>query len=81
MFKAGTSLAGRSVDEIFNTDFKPFTLGDYKIGVAQVSTMDLSGFAPLKAEMLDYMNNKCEAGKYNLLVLLLTDIIQTDQKL
>lgn len=76
MFKAGTSLVGRSVDEIFNTDFKPFTLGDYKIGVAQVSTMDLSGFDPLKAEMLDYMNNKCEAGKYDLLVLLLTDIIQ-----
>jgi manganese-dependent inorganic pyrophosphatase len=76
MFKAGTSLAGRSVDEIFNTDFKPFTLGDYKIGVAQVSTMDLAGFDPMKVEMLNYMNNKCEAGRYDLLVLLLTDIVQ-----
>ena len=76
MFKAGTSLAGRSVDEIFNTDFKPFTLGNYKIGVAQVSTMDLAGFSPMRNEMLAYMNNKCEAGKYDLIILLLTDIVQ-----
>jgi manganese-dependent inorganic pyrophosphatase len=69
MFKAGTSLAGRSVDEIFNTDFKPFTLGNYKIGVAQVSTMDLAGFSPMRNEMLAYMNNKCEAGKYDLIII------------
>ncbi|QGU95107.1 putative manganese-dependent inorganic diphosphatase [Clostridium bovifaecis] len=76
MFKAGTSFAGRSVDEIFNTDFKAFTLLDNKIGVAQVSTMDLEGFAPMKDEMTAYMKGKCEAEKFDLLVLLLTDIIQ-----
>ncbi|MGY0375176.1 putative manganese-dependent inorganic diphosphatase [Clostridium sp. JNZ J1-5] len=76
MFKAGTSLTGRSVDEIFNTDFKTFTLLNYKIGVAQVSTMDLEGFASMKPEMISYMNGKCESENYDLLVLLLTDIIQ-----
>jgi manganese-dependent inorganic pyrophosphatase len=44
MFKAGTSLTGKTVDEIFNQDFKTFTISDNKIGVAQVSTMDLEGF-------------------------------------
>jgi len=76
MFKAGTSFAGRSVDEIFNTDFKVFTLLDNKIGVAQVSTMDLEGFNSLKDEMLAYMEEKCHTEKFDLLMLLLTDIIQ-----
>ncbi|MCY6370365.1 putative manganese-dependent inorganic diphosphatase [Clostridium ganghwense] len=81
MFKAGTSLVGKTVDEIFNQDFKTFTLSDNKIGVAQVSTMDLEGFEPMKAEMLDYMNNKCKAEGYNLLLLMLTDIIDNGSEL
>lgn len=76
MFKAGTSLVGKTVEEIFNTDFKTFKLSNYKIGVAQVSTMDLDGFSSMKNQMLDYMNAKCEAEKYDLLALLLTDIIK-----
>lgn len=81
MFKAGTSLTGKSVDEIFNQDFKTFTISDNKIGVAQVSTMDLEGFEPMRAEMLDYMNNKCNSDKYDLILLMLTDIIQNGSEL
>lgn len=75
MFKAGTSLKGKTVDEIFNQDFKPFVISDTKIGVAQVNTMDIEGFMPLKEEMLTYMNNKAENGNFDLLLLLLTDIL------
>lgn len=76
MFKAGTSLVGRTIDEIFNTDFKTFTLLDRKIGVAQVSTMDIEGFKPMKNDMVTYMKKKCDEEGYDLLALLLTDIIQ-----
>ncbi|GAB6150867.1 MULTISPECIES: putative manganese-dependent inorganic diphosphatase [Clostridium] len=76
MFKAGTSLVGRTVEEIFNTDFKTFSLLNHKVGVAQVSTMDIEGFKPMKEEMLNYMEKNCEENNYDLLVLLLTDIIQ-----
>ena len=75
MFKAGTSLKGKTVEQIFNQDFKPFTIEDTKIGVAQVNTMDIEGFMPLKAEMLEYMNNKAAANDLQLVVLLLTDIL------
>lgn len=81
MFKAGTSLTGKTVAEIFNQDFKTFTISDNKIGVAQVSTMDLEGFEPMKAEMLDYMNDKCGSDKYDLVILMLTDIIQNGSEL
>lgn len=33
MFKAGTSLVGKTVDEIFNQDFKNLALITYKLGL------------------------------------------------
>ena len=75
MFKAGTSLQGKTVEEIFNQDFKPFTIGDTKIGVAQVNTMDIDGFMPLKDEMLSYMNSKLSNENFDMMLLLLTDIL------
>ena len=75
MFKAGTSLQGKTVEEIFNQDFKPFVIGETKIGVAQVNTMDIEGFMPLKEEMLTYMNKQSSDENYDMLLLLLTDIL------
>lgn len=75
MFKAGTSLQGSTIEEIFNQDFKPFTIGKIKVGIAQVNTMDIEGFMPLKDEMLSYMDNKATNGGFDLIMLLLTDIL------
>lgn len=75
MFKAGTSLQGKTVDEIFNSDFKPFSMGNLKVGISQVNTMDIEGFMPLKEEMLEYMNKKAEEGSFDTMLLLLTDIL------
>ena len=75
MFKAGTSLAGKTVEEIFNTDFKPFNMGDLKVGISQVNTMDIDGFMPLKEEMLEYMNSKAKNSGFDFMLLLLTDIL------
>lgn len=75
MFKAGTSLKGKSVSEIFNQDFKPFTMGDSKVGVAQVNTMDIDGFMPLKDEMLSFMESEADKKGYDVVMLLLTDIL------
>lgn len=75
MFKAGTSLKGKTVEEIFNQDFKPFAIGDTKVGIAQVNTMDIEGFMPLKDEMLAYMNAKANQDGLDMTLLLLTDIL------
>lgn len=48
MFKAGTSLVGKTVDEIFNQDFKKFSFDNLQVGVAQVNSMDIEGFLPYK---------------------------------
>lgn len=76
MFKAGTSLTGKTPDQIFHQDFKTFTLNSLKIGVAQFTTMDLEGFAPLMDDMIDLMEKKAQNNNYSLLILMLTDILK-----
>ena len=75
MFKAGTSLKGKTVEQIFNSDFKPFTIEDTKVGIAQVNTMDIEGFMHLKEEMLNYMDQKAKEAGLDMVMLLLTDIL------
>ncbi|MCD7839929.1 MAG: putative manganese-dependent inorganic diphosphatase, partial [Erysipelotrichaceae bacterium] len=75
MFKAGTSLVGKTVEEIFNSDYKRFNIGDSVVGVAQVNTMDIEGFAPYKQEMLDYMDSVTKSNGMEFAMLLLTDVI------
>lgn len=75
MFKAGTSLVGKTVEEIFNQDYKKFSFGDLSVGVAQVNTMDIEGFAPYKQEMLDYMDSVAKDNHMEFTMLLLTDVI------
>ncbi|NRT73651.1 putative manganese-dependent inorganic diphosphatase [Clostridium beijerinckii] len=76
MFKAGTSLKGKTVSQIFNQDFKPFNMGESRVGVAQVNTMDIDGFMPLKDEMLNYMKSEADNKGYAVVMLLLTDILK-----
>ncbi len=75
MLKAGTSLKGKTVSEIFYQDFKPFHMGEKTVGVAQVNTMDIDGFMPLKDEMLGFMTSEAESKGYDVVMLLLTDIL------
>lgn len=80
MFKAGTSLKGKTVAEIFNADYKPFKFGDNKVGIGQVNSMDIDGFLPLKEEMLAYMNKHVEENGLDFAMLLVTDIINANSE-
>ena len=81
MFKAGTSLIGKTVDEIFNQDFKKFSFDNLQVGVAQVNSMDIEGFLPYKKDMLDYMNKFAEDNNLEFTLLLLTDIINANSEI
>ena len=81
MFKAGTSLVGKTVDEIFNQDFKKFSFDNLQVGVAQVNSMDIEGFLPYKKDMLDYMNKFAEDNNVEFTLLLLTDIINANSEI
>jgi manganese-dependent inorganic pyrophosphatase len=75
MFKAGTSFKGKSASEIFHQDFKIFNLSNLKVGISQAGTMDIEGFSPIKDEMLNLMEKKTLDNNFNLLIFMLTDIL------
>lgn len=76
MQKAATKLEGKSVSEIFNSDFKEFKIGKLKVGIAQMNTLDIEGFASIKKRMLNYMDEKLNSEKYDILLLILTDLMR-----
>ena len=75
MFKAGTSLEGKTAKEIFYQDFKTFALNNFKIGVSQIGTMYIESFDLLKEDMKTLMTKKAKDGGFDLILLMLTDIL------
>lgn len=75
MFKAGASFKDKTAKEVFYQDFKIFNLNEYKVGVSQISTMDVESFFPMRKEMIELMNLEAKNFNFNLLVFMLTDIL------
>lgn len=76
MFSAGTSLAGYSEQEIFHKDFKEFMLGNNKVGVSQIFTLDTTELSERKDALAEYIKALHQDKGYYLTVLLVTDIIK-----
>lgn len=74
MFKEGTELLDKSPEKIFFTDFKEFHVDEFKIGVGQINVM--SDIGELKNEILSFMKDLKEKGGYDILLLMLTNIIK-----
>jgi manganese-dependent inorganic pyrophosphatase len=74
MFKAGTSLIGRSPHELLNQDLKTFTIKDEKIGISQVYTMDAESLNDMKDDLVALMESKSHEYGYSIYILMLTDI-------
>ncbi|AYD40662.1 putative manganese-dependent inorganic diphosphatase [Clostridium fermenticellae] len=81
MFKAGSSLEGKTPDEILNQDFKEFMLSGTKIGVSQISTMDTEGFETIRHDIMELMENRCSNEKFDLMLLMLTNILDGGSEL
>src|SRR5699024_2925779 len=44
MLKAGTDLSDKTVGELLSMDAKEFTMGDAKVEIAQINTVDMNEF-------------------------------------
>ncbi|MDI9477007.1 MAG: putative manganese-dependent inorganic diphosphatase [Natronincolaceae bacterium] len=74
MFKAGTSLAGKTPRELLKEDFKVFNIEGEKIGIAQVYTMDPDSLKDMKSDLISLMEEKADKHGYSTFMLMLTDI-------
>lgn len=56
MFKAGSNIESRTPKDLFNRDFKKFSVGDVVIGVGQVNCMEQEEVQNIKVKMKDYIS-------------------------
>lgn len=74
MFKAGTSIEGKSAQELLDQDVKQFVIEGDKIRVAQVFTMDMDYLKTVKGELISAMEDIIKENEESSFVLMLTDI-------
>lgn len=76
MFKAGSSMEGKSISEIIHGDFKNFTVDSQKVGIGQVSTMSPDEILSKKAEFISTLNELAKNEDYSVVALFVTDILK-----
>ena len=73
MFRAGSSLADKTPEEIFYQDFKKFSGNDKNFGAGQISSMDKTELEQLRPKIAAYMDGAVKEGE--MLFFLLTNIL------
>lgn len=75
MLKAGSSLKGKSKEEVLYTDYKTYPVGEERIGLGQISTTNPDEILNEKEEYIELLNNVAEGNDYYFVALFITDII------
>ena len=74
MFRAGSNMLEKSVEELFFQDFKQFKMGELELGVGQVNSMDSNELLEVKDRILEYMNKVYKDKSLDMVLFMLTDI-------
>ena len=75
MFKAGSSIRGKNINEIIHGDFKIFTIDAQKIGIGQISTMTTLEIMNKKDDFVQALNEIARNEDYTAVALFVTDIL------
>ena len=75
MFKAGSSLENKTIEEIFYTDFKVFNIDKRKIGISQVSTVYVENLLKDSDKYIDLIEKIKFENSFDMLTLFITDIL------
>ena len=75
MFRAGTSLEGKTIEEILYQDFKKFNLVYKNVGISQVFTLDIKEIMNRKSEFVKLIDDITYDKDYYMLIMAVTDIV------
>ncbi len=75
MFKAGSSIKGKSLEEILFSDFKVFKVGNIEAGIGQIFTTDYSSLKIDINKFEELLNNTSKNNDYLVVCLFITDIM------
>ena len=71
----------KSADALINTDFKEFHLGGHQVGISQIMTMDSASLLKRKAEFIAEMEKIQKEKKYDMVLLMMTDVLREGTEL
>ena len=76
MFKAGSSIEGKSISEVIHGDFKNFSVDNQRLGIGQMSTMTTDDIMLKKDEFVSKLDELAEDEDYTAVALFVTDILK-----
>ena len=78
MLKAGTNVNSKSDQDILNGDAKSFEMGDKTVRIGQVNVVDVQELLQRKDELIELAEKNNVAEGYDLTLLLITNILESD---
>jgi manganese-dependent inorganic pyrophosphatase len=78
MLKAGADLSDKSVADLLNLDAKEFSMGAYKVEIAQVNAIDPQDVLSQQGEIEAAINEIVAAKGLDLFLFVVTDILNND---
>jgi manganese-dependent inorganic pyrophosphatase len=81
LLAAGAGLAGRTAEEILNSDIKFFEAGEHRVGIAQVEVAGYSDLIARRDELLAAMAAVEKAERVAAVILMVTNVTTADSRL
>lgn len=81
MFNAGSKLKHKTVEEIFNQDYKVFSTDNLKFGIGQITSFNADILNSLKPKLLEHMESEIKVKGVDMLFFMLTNIFTEDTEL
>ncbi|GAF66911.1 manganese-dependent inorganic pyrophosphatase [Bacillus sp. TS-2] len=78
MLKAGADTTSKTVQQLITIDAKEFSMGEFKVEVAQVNTVDTNEVIARQAEIEPVLTELIADKKLDLFVLVVTDILENN---
>lgn len=75
MLKAGSSVKGKTKEEVLYTDYKIYPISDYRVGLGQLSTTNPDEILEELDEYVSLLNSVADGNEYHFVALFITDII------
>jgi manganese-dependent inorganic pyrophosphatase len=78
MLKAGADLSDKTIQQLISLDAKEFSMGSYKVEIAQVNAVDTNDVLGRQAEVEAALNSIIAEKGLDLFLLVVTDILNND---
>ena len=75
MFGAGSNLSDKEPAEIFNQDYKKFSVNDFEFGVGQINSMNTIELQEIKEKLVPYIEEQMQNLSVDMCFFMLTNIV------